>query len=323
MKTSDHGMSRRQFCAAAAGAAASVALASSSRAQPQRPPPRFVDVHTHLGRTWNHTRELTADKLLEWMDEHGTERAVVMPVVSPEAASYMNTTELVLMQTKAHRDRLIPFCCIDPRTSYSGKRHGLKFMLQEYVDQGCKGFGEHKVGLPIDDPRSMEMYSVCGELKLPVLFHLDDVRNTDEPGLPGLEKVLKQNPDTTFIGHGPGWWASISGDVKKPEDLGSYPTGPVAPGGAMERLMAAYPNLYGELSADSGAGAIGRDKTFGRDFLIRRADRILFGTDYLSPGQKVPQFDLFRSIDLPAEVEAKIAHGNAQRLLGLAPVNGQ
>lgn len=316
MKSKSSALSRRIFCAASAGALSLCAISRAAAGDALRPKPRFIDVHTHLGRTWNHTRELTAAGLIEWMDEHAVARAVVMPVVSPEAASYLNPTEFVLAQTKAHRDRLIPFCCVDPRTSYSGKRHGLKHMLQEYVDQGVKGFGEHKVGLPIDDPRSMELYAVCGDLRLPVLFHLDEQRNTDEPGLPGLERVLKAHPTTTFIGHGPGWWASISGDVT-PEDLGGYPTGPVAPGGAMDRLMEAYPNLYGELSADSGAGAIGRDKTFGKSFLVRHADRLLFGTDYLSPGQKVMQFDLLREFDLPPDVEARIAHDNAKRVLRL------
>ena len=308
-------MSRRAFC----DASAAVAWSAASRAHggQEKPVVRFIDVHTHLGQCWNHTRPLTVDGLLKWMDEHNIERAVVMPVVSPEASTYPLTTDFVLAETRPHRDRLIPFCVVDPRTAYSGKRHGLKYMLQQYVDQGVKGFGEHKPGVPVDHPGSMELYAVCGELKLPVLFHLDDQRNTDEPGLPGLERVLKQFPGTTFIGHGPGWWASISGDVKTASDLGSYPTGPVLPGGAMDRLLEKYPNLFGELSADSGAGAIGRDKTFGREFLVRRADRILFGTDYLSPGQEVRQFDVLRALDLPAEVEAKIARENAIRILAL------
>jgi hypothetical protein len=307
-------VSRRTFCAASAALAGLSALARA--AAPDEQPRGLIDVHTHLGQTWNHTHELTADALLAWMDEHGIERAVVLPLVSPESSSYLLTTDFVLAHTKPHRNRLVPFCCIDPRTSYSGKRHGLKDMLRRYMDQGAKGFGEHKPGVPIDDPRSMDLYAVCGELKLPVLFHLDDQRNTDEPGLPGLEKVLNQHPDTVFIGHGPGWWASISGDVKR-ADLGGYPAGAVAPGGAMDRLMDAYPNLFGELSAGSGAGAVGRDKTFGRDFLVRRADRILFGTDYLSPGQDVPQFELLRALNLPADAEAKIAHDNARRILRL------
>ena len=310
-------ISRRAFCAASAAAAVAMAAPSRAHGAQGKPAVRFIDVHTHLGQCWNHTRPLSADTLLNWMDEHSIERAVVMPVVSPEASTYPLTTDFVLAETKPHRDRLIPFCVVDPRTAYSGKRHGLKYMIQQYVDQGVKGFGEHKPGVPIDHPGSIELYIVCGELKLPVLFHLDDQRNTDEPGLPGLEKVLKKCPDTTFIGHGPGWWASISGDVKTASDLGAYPTGPVLPGGAMDRLMEKYPNLLGELSADSGAGAIGRDKTFGREFLVRHADRILFGTDYLSPGQAVRQFEVLAALDLPAEVEAKIARENAIRVLSL------
>jgi predicted TIM-barrel fold metal-dependent hydrolase len=302
-------ISRRSFCAAAAAALPFAAVARGAQLAP-----KYIDVHTHLGQTWNHTKELTADGLLEWMDANRVERAVVMPVVSPEAATFISTSESVLEKTKPHRDRLIPFCCIDPRTSYSGGRHGLKHILNSYAERGAKGFGEHKVGLPIDDRRSMEVYAVCGELRLPLLFHLDEQRNTDEPGLPGLERVLKAHPKTVFIGHGPGWWASISGDVTA-DELGGYPKKPVAPGGAMDRLMEKYPNLYGELSAGSGAGAIARDPKFGREFLIRRADRLLFGTDYLAPGQEVPQFELMKQMDLPAEVHAKIARGNAIRVL--------
>jgi hypothetical protein len=308
-------MSRRAFVARGAAALACAQLGHTLCAAP-RPKRRFIDMHTHLGQCWNHTRELTAADLLKWMDEHDIERAIVMPVVSPEASTYPLTPDFVLAQTKPHRDRLIPFCVVDPRTAYTGGRHGLRYVLRKYAEQGAKGFGEHKPGVAIDDPRNMELYAVCGEVKLPVLFHLDEQRNTDVAGLPGLEKVLQQNPETTFIGHGPGWWASISGGISD-ADLGAYPKTPVAPGGAIDRLMDKYPNLYGELSAGSGAGAISRDLAFGKKFLIRRADRIMFGTDYLSPGQEIPQFDLFPQIDLPEEVAAKVYRGNAIRVLGL------
>jgi uncharacterized protein len=134
--------------------------------------------------------------------------------------------------------------------------------------------------------------------------------------LPGLEKVLQENPDGVFIGHAQGWWASISGDVAQNE-LQAYPEGTVAPGGAIDTLMEKYPNLYGDLSAGSGANAITRDKTFGREFLIRRADRLLFGTDYLAPEQQVPQLTIFEEMDLPEDVQEKIFRANARRLLQL------
>jgi predicted TIM-barrel fold metal-dependent hydrolase len=277
----------------------------------------YIDVHTHLGRTWNGDPPLTAEALVRWMDEHNVAKACVLPLVSPESSSYLNLTEQALAGAKAFPDRLVPFCCIDPRTSYSGGRKGLVAMLKEYVDQGAKGFGEHKVGLPIDDPKMMEVYHACGELKLPVLFHSDNIRGTDQAGLPGLGRVLSALPDVNFIGHGPGFWASISGDVPT-SGLGGDPKTKVFPGGALDRLFDAHKNLWGDLSAGSGANGIGRDLEFGRAFLIRRADRLLFGTDYLKPGQPVPQFELMAGFDLPADVRTKIERGNATTLLNLS-----
>lgn len=284
------------------------------KAEAAAPGGPYIDVHTHLGRTWNGDPPLTAKGLLEWMDAHNVAKAVVLPLVSPESSSYLNLTELALDAAKAHPDRFIPFCCIDPRTSYRNGRAGLRAMLKEYVDQGAKGFGEHKVGLPIDEPRMMAVYEVCDDLKLPVLFHSDDIRGTDDSGLPGLERVLKAFPNLNFIGHGPGFWASISGNLPK-ADLGGYPKGKVFPGGALDRLFDAYPNLWGDLSAGSGSNAIARDKEFGQAFLVRRANRLLFGTDYLKPGQPVPQFELLASFNLPADVRTKIERGNASSLL--------
>ncbi len=317
-------LDRRQFLAGAIVAAAfSSGLSSGSRsgwagAAPPRAPlgGPYVDVHTHIGRTWNEDPPLTPDALLTWMDEHNVGKAVVLPLVSPESSSYLNLTEQALGAATRFADRLFPFCCIDPRTSYGGGRAGLRGMVKQYVDQGARGFGEHKAGLPIDHPKMRSLYEVCDDLHLPVLFHMDNQRGTDRPGLPGLERVLKEFPNVAFIGHGPGFWASISGDVAA-RDLGGYPRGPVKPGGALDRLFMAYRNLWGDLSAGSGAGAIARDREFGLAFLIRRADRLLFGTDYLKPGQNVPQFELLASFDLPADVRARIERGNAARLLGL------
>ena len=304
--------SRRQFLGRALAATVAVPLSRGAPTGTARGP--YLDVHTHLGTTWNGDPPLTVEALLRWMDEHNVARAVVLPLVSPESSSYLNLTERALDAARAHPDRLIPFCCVDPRTSYRGGRGGLRTMLEAYVDQGAKGFGEHKAGLPIDDRRMMALYEVCEDLDLPVLFHCDEQRGTDAPGLPGLERVLTAFPNVNFIGHGPGFWASISSDATA-KDLGGYPKGPVSPGGALDRLFDAHKNLWGDLSAGSGANAVGRERDFGRSFLLRRADRLLFGTDYLKPGQPVPQFELLASFDLPEEVEAKIYRENAIRLL--------
>jgi predicted TIM-barrel fold metal-dependent hydrolase len=313
-------ISRRAFhCRAAGGAlaaCASLRITDSSAAEKKFPDGRYFDMHTHLGQPWNRRGKLSAEMLLRWMDAHKIAQAVVLPLISPEAWFYPITTDYVLTQTKPFRDRLIPFCAIDPRTGHLDHR-GKVDILKRYIDAGAKGFGEHKVGLTVDDARNIALYKACAEAKLPVLFHLDNVRNTDKPGLPGLEKVLKAVPEGVFIGHGPGWWASISRQVTQAE-LGGYPKGEVIAGGAIDRLMGKYPNIYGELSAGSGANSILRDMKFGREFLLRRADRIMFGTDYLAKGQGVPQFELFDRLKLPVEVEAKILRNNARRVLRLA-----
>lgn len=284
-------------------------------AQADLPAGKYVDIHTHLGQQWGRKDKLTADGLLRWMDKMEIAQAVVLPLVNPESWDHPLTTDYVLKQTEPHRDRLIPFCSVDPRTAalYGSAKSD---MLKKYQDAGCKGFGESKPGVAMDDPRNLEIFQACAELGFPVLFHLDNNRNTDKPGLPGLESVLKQIPEGTFIGHAQGWWASISGDVTQAE-LQRYPEGKVAPGGAMGRLFDTYPNIYGDVSAGSGANAFSRDPEHGREFCIKYADRLLFGTDYLTPGQNVPQFDVFDSFDLPDDVEAKIYRNNARKLLGL------
>jgi predicted TIM-barrel fold metal-dependent hydrolase len=280
------------------------------------PAGRYVDVHTHLGQTWNTKEPLTAEVLLRWMDAHEVAQAVVLPLISPEASSYPLTSDFVLAETSRYRDRLVPFCSIDPRTSFEGGHKALVEMLARYVEAGAKGFGEHKPGVKIDSPGNLALFAACAEVKQPILFHLDNQRNLDAPGLPGLAKVLEAVPGTNFIAHGPGWWASISGNTTQ-ADLAGYPRSEVVPGGAVDALFDRFPNLYGDLSAGSGANAIARDEKFGREFLIRRADRLMFGTDFLAPGQDVPQFELFDKLDLPAEVQATIFRDNARRVLGL------
>jgi predicted TIM-barrel fold metal-dependent hydrolase len=223
-------------------------------------------------------------------------------------------------------DRIIPFCVVDPRavtapgqrTGHVPGTKGLIDILKRYQDAGCRGLGEHKTGLLFDAPQQMFLYEACDTVGLPILFHLDDLRNPDTPGLPRLEKVLKTFPKLPLIGHAAGFWASISGDAKL-DDFGRYPAvpTPVAPGGALDYLMKKYANLYGDLSEPGGEKAIARDPAFGREFVIRNADQLLFGTDVLMPNQNIPQFELLASLHLPNDVQYKIYRGNAIRLLEL------
>lgn len=286
---------------------------------------KYIDIHTHVG-TFYRDRELTVEGLLEFMDRHGIEKAVILPLISPEACLYPQTTEAALTAARKHPDRLIAFCAVDPRANSGNPNRfgridgsGLVALLQHYKRQGVRGFGEHQVGLPFDHPLMMEVYRACEKVELPILFHLDDIRGIDGPGLPRLENALKSFPKLNFIGHACGFWASISADAQD-IDFRRYPKipTPVVPGGALERLLAKYPNLYCDLSEPGGYCAIARDKKFGRDFVVRWADRLLFGTDVLMSKQEIPQFALYDALDLPDDVQYKVYRGNAIRLLKLA-----
>lgn len=54
---------------------------------------------------------------------------------------------------------------------------------------------------------------------------------------------------------------------------------PVKKGGLTDRWLAKYPNLWGDLSANSGNNALARDKEFARAFLARHQNKLLFGSD--------------------------------------------
>lgn len=318
-------MNRRRFLAASA------ALAFAPSVFAERSRHRYIDIHTHL-----YFRQPVGVKgLLNWMDAQNVERAVIQPLVSPESAPTlhpMQTNDAALEAAQAHPDRLIAFCCLDPRatidpsapkTNPQRQGHvagvkGLTDILKRYKDAGARGLGEHKVGLPFDHPQMMQLYAACDALELPILFHLDDLRGIDTPGLPRLENVLKAFPKLPLIGHACGFWSSISGDATA-EDFGRYPKVPrrITPGGALDRLMDAYSNLYCDISEPGGAIALTRDPTFAREFVLRRADRLLFGSDYLAPGQEIPQFEILATMNLPDDVQYKIHRGNAIRVLKL------
>lgn len=276
----------------------------------------YIDTHIHIGPLWYGREPYTPDEMLHWMDEHDVEQAVVLPLESPESCSFYILTETVLSICADHPDRLIPFCVCDARMSCPKPDEDFRDMIHGWVERGAKGFGEIKIGLPIDDPLLQRLYSICDELALPVLFHSDGQRCMDDEQLSGLEAMLQAYPNAKFIGHAPGFWNAISGDYNL-RDATAYAKGPVTPGGAVERLLTGYANCYADLSAGSGHNAITRDPEFGRGFLQRCQDKLLFATDILMHGQETPQFDMMAEMDLPSAAHEAIARGNARRLLGL------
>ncbi len=274
----------------------------------------LIDAHTHLIPEETLGREpLDADELISWLDRQGIDRAVVLALDSPESYPVMASSPWIVEQVEAYPDRLLPFCTIDPRTLVYGTDTAAD-LLERYVEQGARGFGELKAGLPIDDSQLETIYELCARYELPVLFHTDEKAMMDEVGLPRLEDVLASYPDVDFIAHAHAWWAHIAADVSE-DDLGEYPDGPIESPGRVPDLLDEYDNIYGDISAASGWNALTRDEAFGQRFLESHHEQLLFGTDYLYPGQEIPQLELFDRFDLDESAWAALRYRNLEDVL--------
>jgi hypothetical protein len=235
--------------------------------QQKEEPPKLLDCHLHI----NHKRRSIEDTI-KHMDATGTARAFILPLETGEGGVLLRT-ETVLHAFHQYADRLIPFCQTDIRKSDVLQR------IHAYHLLGCRGIGEQKEHLPLNDRRVEAIIALCDELNWPITIHFQDNKNGYNQGLAEhLETFLKRYKRVRIIGHAQSWWAHISADVPDPEKS-LYPTGPVKPGGVIDRLMRDYPNLYADLSAGSGYNALTRDEDFTADFLLRHRKQLLFGSD--------------------------------------------
>src|SRR5665213_607377 len=95
-------------------------------------------------------------------------------------------------------------------------------------------------------------------------------------GFKRFDTMLKAFPRTTFIAHADTFWANVSSDYSYET---AYPTGPIRPGGLSDKWLSEYPNLYGDMSANSCNNALNRDPEFMTGFLARHQDKLIFGCD--------------------------------------------
>ena len=199
---------------------------------------------------------------------------------------------------QAYPGRFYTFCNVDwEGVGTTGWAHRATAQLRADVSAGAKGLKIFKqLGLtyrdpegrliPPDDPRIADIWEVAGELGIPVLIHSADpvafFRPLDrlnerwdelhrhpnwhfyggdypefEELIAALYRTIEAHPNTTFITAHVGCY---------PENLGFV-------SGMLDR----YPNLYTDFSAR--IAELGRAPYSARDWFLRYADRIVFGTD--------------------------------------------
>ncbi|HEX4809391.1 MAG TPA: amidohydrolase family protein [Bryobacteraceae bacterium] len=154
-------------------------------------------------------------------------------------------------------------------------------VIRKAIQDGAVSVGELKYHLALDSPEMRRVYEICADMQVPVMMHIQNFPHFPgelpyNTGYPQFDKVLRAYPRTHFIGHGDLFWAHISADV--PTDRG-YPTGPIKPGGLTDKFLSDFPNLYADISANSGNNALSRDTGFSRDFIVRHRSKLIFGSD--------------------------------------------
>jgi predicted TIM-barrel fold metal-dependent hydrolase len=238
----------------------SAAAVSQVSAQPDMPwGGPVLDTHLHLRRE--------ADACFTHIQGCGVTRAVLL---TPAMAEDRAREEM-----ERRPGRFARSVTTDPSSPDAGR------ILRDALKGGAVSIGEMKYHVALDSPEMRRVYDVAAELQVPVMMHLQTFPHFagERPyntGYTEFDKVLRAFPRTHFVGHGDLFWAHISADV--PADRG-YPSGPIKPGGLTDRWLSDFPNLYADMSANSGNNALSRDQEFARGFIARHKDKLIFGSD--------------------------------------------
>jgi predicted TIM-barrel fold metal-dependent hydrolase len=294
-------INRRAFLTTVAAAATAVPRAAAGQAASAAWPSPVVDIHLHL-------RQNVAGNLAH-LEGSGVTKAVLL--------ANINASGRAKDALAGHRDRFVRFASADV------KDPAVFDVLAREAREGALGFGEIKSQVEAAGPEMQRLYALAAELGVPILMHFQEVSQPGSPGTfnTGLKKfdaMLKKYPRTTFIGHADAFWANVSADYA--EDT-SYPKGRITPGGVTDRFLGEYPNLFADLSANSGNNFLNRDPEFAAAFLQRHQDKLMFGSDCSCPDGRgtvrcIARETLTSVKSLaPPDVFRKIVWDNAHRVI--------
>jgi predicted TIM-barrel fold metal-dependent hydrolase len=267
-----------------------------------------------------------AKEIIPMLDEAEIEKAVILPLSSPESRDILITTEDAALTAKKHKDRFFWFCNPDPRMGNNSASTDFSYYLDFYKSRGAKGVGEVTANLYADEALMDNFFYHCAETDMPVLIHISPAIGegygiVDDLGLYRLEKMLKKYPKLRIIGHSQPFWSELSGDNTESTRNG-YPTGKVTEG-RLHKLLRDYAYLYCDLSAMSGLNAMTRDEDHALRFLEEFQEKLMFATDICSP-QNTHHLAISRFYDrlyseklINEQIYRKICRDNAIRVLKL------
>jgi uncharacterized protein len=252
-------MNRRQFAQALAAALSTSTLRAEAPFKNLWGGP-VVDCHFHL--------RPTPEANIAHLDGCGVSNALLL--------ARENTAEQIKNMQAQYSGRFLGWFASTDITKPEAEQ-----LLTNAVKNGAIGFGEIKFHVAADGPELRRAYALAADLNVPILIHFQEVPHTPTEGVfstgfKNFEAMLKAYPKTRFIGHADAFWANVSADYAN--DV-AYPSGAIKPGGVTDKLLSDYPNLFGDLSANSGNNALSRDPEFTKGFLDRHQDKLIFGSD--------------------------------------------
>jgi fructoselysine-6-P-deglycase FrlB-like protein/predicted TIM-barrel fold metal-dependent hydrolase len=284
--------------------------------------PRFavIDAHSHIDGE-------DPRALVRIMDECGVEKIVnLSAAIGDEAKRVLDTFTSDRFATMVTPD------WNDPKA------------LRELLQRGAVGIkifkARHGKLLAADDPSLDPIWDMAAEFNKPVAIHIGDPRAFFEPFDRFNERFEEQaaHPDWRFDGR---WEEILEGRDRLFERRKDVRWISVHVGGAPEdldnasRMLDRFPHVVVDLAAR--VAELGRQPYRAREFLIRYADRVLFGTDlpphvemyrahyrfletfdeyfdYPSHASRQGRWKIY-GMKLPDEVLKKIYSENARRIL--------
>jgi predicted TIM-barrel fold metal-dependent hydrolase len=299
-------LTRREFLATSACGAVSAAMGGAAAAPAAAQEP-IIDIHQHT-----HYSGRTNPQLFAHQRAMGATLTVLLPAgrfYGLDAQCGGNDSVMAVA-----REQPGEFVCFANEVADIEEA---PTEIRKYLRRGAIGIGEQKFRVGCDSAFFERIAALAAEFNVPVLMHFQhQVYNTD---IGNFHKTLEKFPKANFIGHAQTWWGNV--DAKLDQTV-LYPSGKVTPGGITDRLLADYPNIFGDMSAGSGLNHLVRDPDHAAAFIARHQDKLLFGSDCddglgRGPGCAGAQIIAnIRKLAPGKSIERKLLFENARKLLG-------
>jgi uncharacterized protein len=254
----------------------------------------MIDDPSHAG-----AKEIIAspDNVLRFLDDNHVDRVCCINYVSPDVMGFgRETNDWIANFTRDHRDRLLPVGSVNPL-----HERDVRSEIARVLDLGIrmiKLHPPHQLFSPNSYrdrlPQLAEIYRACQERSVPVMFHTGTsvfprARNVFADPMP-IDDVAVDFPDLRIIvAH----------------------AGRPLYGETAFFLARRHANVFLEIS---GIPPKSLPRYVPR--LEALADKVLWGTDWPSPGVISPgrNVDEFRALGYPEDVQRKVLWENAAKL---------